>query len=203
MATVALAGCASTGPSTSSPVAPAQQALYDRAVEAGGHLTVFIGTTGNEALDQLRDIFTDQYPGLSLEFVSGSGPDISERFLTEKRNGLSNADVVAMAGSSALEQMAQENFLNRFTPEDANLFSAGQGQTQPDLIHPFASIYIGARYNPTAVAPRGGRPSPQLPDLAGPTFRRAGERDQHGGASDPGSRCRDGPSRCPTSVSRG
>lgn len=148
-----LAACGGEGvESEAEPMSEAQRVLYAQAVDNGGQLKVFIGTTGTQDLDQLREKFTSQFPDVALEFISGSGPSISERFLTERRNNLNNADVIALAGVESLKNIAAEGYLEHFVPDDAALYTSDPATFVDGTLYSFAKIELGACYNPTALS---------------------------------------------------
>ena len=126
-----------------------QQGLYDQAKSSGGQVRVFIGSSGNKELDELKERFTAQFPDLNLEFISGTSDQVQERFLNEKRAGLNNADVISLAGIAPFEQINAEGYLAQFTPEDAELFSYDPRGYLPGLAYGFGAINLGVCYNPT------------------------------------------------------
>ncbi len=134
------------------PLSQPQQALYDQAVDAGGQVRVFIGSSGSKELDALKERFRNQFPDLTLEFISGTSDKVQERFLNEKRAGLNNADVLSMGGIAPFEQVNQEGYLAQFTPEDADLFSYDPKGYLPGLAYGFGDNHMGVCYNPTKLS---------------------------------------------------
>ncbi len=77
---IVVSGCGSGSPGSGrgEPLSEPQQALYDQAVNAGGDVRVFIGTTGKEELDGLAEFFNERYPDVTLDITSGTGDQIQE-----------------------------------------------------------------------------------------------------------------------------
>ena len=142
-------GSGSSGLGGGEPLSEAQQALYDQAVNTGGNVRIFIGTTGKEELDGLAELFNERYPNVALDITSGTGDQIQERFLSEKRAGLNNVDVVSMAGIAPFQEINQEGYLAQFTPEDAQLFNYDPQTFIDGVAYGFASLDLGICYNPT------------------------------------------------------
>lgn len=153
---VMTAGCAGFGGGgggeVSADVSNTQKALYEDAVDAGGELSVFVGTSSNSELDQLVELFNEEFPGINVSYVSGTGDEVSERVLTEKRSGLSNADVLMLAGMSAFERINDEGYIETFTPEDIELFTQEESTYIPDAVYSFSDLVSGACYNPDNVS---------------------------------------------------
>jgi iron(III) transport system substrate-binding protein len=132
------------------PVSENQQRLYEEAVKAGGRISLFIGTVANKDTDLLIDSFREAFPDLTVEYVAGSGTEVTERLLTEKRSGLHNVDAMLVPGISTLEPVVKEGFLADFVPEDAELFS-DDGIHLENRAYSFAGQYNGVCYNPNNV----------------------------------------------------
>ena len=147
----ACGGGAGGGDTSAEPLSDSQKALYSQAVEAGGQLKVFIGTTGTDYLDRMREVFTSQFPDINLEFISGNGPSITERFLTERRNGLNSADVVAIAGVESLKNIAAEGYIAQYVPDEAALYTSNPATFVEGTLYAFAKLPLGTCYNPTRV----------------------------------------------------
>lgn len=149
-----LAGCGgdSGGGETVSEASTAQKALYKEAVAAGGKVSFFVGTGSNEETDMLEEAFTEQFPDVSIDYVSGTGDEVTERLLTEKRSGLNNADVFAAGGLSAFSRLDEEGILEKFTPEDADLFTQEKTTFIDGLAYGFADIYNSVCFNPANVS---------------------------------------------------
>ncbi len=150
-----LVGCSSgsnEGAASGEPLSEAQQGLYEEAVNAGGQLRVFIGSSGNQELDAVKETFGAQFPDIDLSFINGTSDQVQERFLNEKRAGLNNADVVSLGGIAPFEQINEEGYLAQFTPEDADLFSYDPNGFIPGLAYGFADINMGVCYNPTKLS---------------------------------------------------
>jgi iron(III) transport system substrate-binding protein len=154
---VALAstGCAGLGLGRGGDVAedvsPLQKSLYEQAMAAGGKVSIFIGTASNSEIDEMNDLFNEKFPGIEVSYVSGTGNDVSERFLTERRSGLSNADVLMLAGMAAFERINEEGLLENFEPEDAGLFKQDPRTYMDGIVYSFSSLYNGVCYNPKNV----------------------------------------------------
>ncbi|MFJ5698647.1 ABC transporter substrate-binding protein [Arthrobacter sp. NPDC093139] len=130
-----------------------QQRLYEEAVNAGKGINLFVGTAANKDTDQLIDRFHDTFPDLKVEYVSGTGNEVTERLLTEKRSGLHNADALLVAGISTFKPVAQEKFLADFVPQDAELFTKEKGVYLENQAYSFGGQYNGVCYNPNNVTP--------------------------------------------------
>ena len=148
------AGCAALGGGgdVSEDVSDAQKELYDQAVEAGGDVSVFIGTGSNTEMDQLIALFNEDFPDINVSYISGTGDEVSERLLTEKRSGLSNADVLMLGGLSAFKRINEEGYLTEFQPEDVDLYDEDESSYIDGVAYSFANLYPGACYNPDNVS---------------------------------------------------
>lgn len=151
---LATTGCAAFGGGgeVSADVSDAQRDLYDQAVENGGEVSVFIGTGSNTEMDQLIALFNEDFPDINVSYISGTGDEVSERLLTEKRSGLSNADVLMLGGLSAFERINEEGYLAEFEPEDVDLYKQEESSYIDGVAYSFASLYPGACYNPENVS---------------------------------------------------
>ncbi len=153
LATLALmiSSCSSGGGTSSdggdAPLTPAQQQLYDQAIADGGQLRVFIGTSDKDALDALGAAFEEQFADVAIEFIYGTSDHVLERFLSEKRAGLNNADVIALAGMIAFPDLNQEGYLADFTPSEAALFGDDPGTVIPGRAYGTSTINFGVCYN--------------------------------------------------------
>ncbi len=132
-------------------VSEIQRQLYQQAAEAGGELTVFVGSSGNQQLDALRAAFNEQFPDVSLQWISGTGDQVQERFVTEQRAGLHSADVVILAGIKPFELINGEGYLASFTPEEAGLYAYDGNPHLDGLAYAFADMQSGVCYNPNKV----------------------------------------------------
>lgn len=144
-----LTGCGGAAESSgeAAVVSENQQRLYEGAKEAGGTIKLFVGTAANKDTDQLIDRFRETFPELTVEYVSGTGNEVTERLLTEKRAKLNNADALLVAGISTFKPVAQEGFLASFEPEDAELFKE-DGTYLENQAYSFGGQYNGVCYNP-------------------------------------------------------
>jgi iron(III) transport system substrate-binding protein len=140
------------GGGVSEDVSDTQRELYDQAVEAGGEVSVFIGTGSNTEMDQLIELFNEDFPDINVSYISGTGDEVSERLLTEKRSGLSNADVLMLGGLSAFQRIDDEGYLAEYQPEDVDLFEQEESSYIDGVAYSFASLYPGACFNPENVS---------------------------------------------------
>ena len=143
-------GGASGGGGVAAEVSEDQQRLYEDAVKAGGRINLFIGTAANKDTDLMIDRFRESFPDLTVEYVAGTGNEVTERLLTEKRSGLNNVDAVLVPGISTLEPVVKEGFLADFVPKDAELFS-DDGIHLENQAYSFGGQYNGVCYNPNNV----------------------------------------------------
>jgi iron(III) transport system substrate-binding protein len=125
-----------------------QQALYDEAVKAGGNLTVFIGSSGNEALTRLKEAFNEQYPDINLEWINGTGDQVMERLLTEKRAGLNTADVLNIPGLREFQSVDNEGYIEHYVPEDADSFTYDRTGYIDGVAYSHSDYFGAACYNP-------------------------------------------------------
>lgn len=148
---LALAGCGSGSDESLGleSVSEGQRTLYQEALDAGGELTVFTAVSGTAELDMLAEKFNVQFPGIAVQFITGTGDKVQERLLTEKRAGLNNADVVALGGIDPFVQIDEAGFLGEFTPEDADLYTYEAKAYLAGKAYAFGDIQMGACYNPT------------------------------------------------------
>ncbi|MFC9335965.1 extracellular solute-binding protein [Arthrobacter sp. NPDC057009] len=153
--TLALTGCGGSVEASreAAEISEDQKALYEEAVKAGKGINLFIGTAANKDTDQLIDRFHDTFPDLKVGYVSGTGNEVTERLLTEKRSGLNNADALLVAGISTFKPVADEKFLADFVPKDADLFTSEKGVYLEKQAYSFGGQYNGVCYNPNNVTP--------------------------------------------------
>ncbi len=153
---LALAGCGSDSSGTDSvtdAVSDKQKSLWEEARSTNnGKLTVFVGSSGSDELEGLKAAFAKDFGGVELEWISGTSDTIQERFVTERRAGLSNADVIALAGIASYDSLETEGFLERFTPEEADLYTYDPAGYQADLAYSFGDLNLGVCYNPNNVS---------------------------------------------------
>jgi iron(III) transport system substrate-binding protein len=140
-------GGASESGGEAAAVSEDQQRLYKEAAAAGGTVNLFVGTASNKDTDQLIDRFNDTFPNITVHYVSGTGSEVTERLLTEKRSGLNNADALLVAGISTFDPVAKEGFLASFVPEEAELFKE-DGTYLENQAYSFGGQYNGVCYNP-------------------------------------------------------
>jgi iron(III) transport system substrate-binding protein len=152
-----IAGCGSdsggsSGPG-SAPVSAAQQQLYEQAIADGGNLSLFIGTSGNEETRRFLETFNEEFPDVRVEHISGTGDKVLERLMTEKRAGLNNADVMLAPGMIPFKLANEAGFIERFTPEDAHLFTGDDSAYIDGVAYAFSDVYNAVCYNPNNVSP--------------------------------------------------
>jgi ABC-type Fe3+ transport system substrate-binding protein len=152
-------------------VPESQRQLYEAAVAAGGTANLFIGTGIDEQTDQLIELFNETFPDVAVEYVSGTGNEVTERLLTEKRAGLNNVDVLLVAGMSAFRRVAGEGFMEPFTPEDARLFTQDPATYVDGVAYSFSNIYHAACFNPANVTEQEARLLESYEGWADPTWR--------------------------------
>ena len=151
-----VAGCgggSDTGGGGSESVSSEQSALYKKAKETnGGKLTVFLGSSATTELDAMSTGFNEDFPGIDIQWIAATSDEVLERFQTEQRAGLKNADVISLAGMSPFEELHKEGFLKEYTPEEADLFVDNKATFIPNVAYAFADINLGACYNPENVS---------------------------------------------------
>lgn len=149
-----VAGCGGGGTPSGDvgDVSAGQKQLYQDAVAEGGKVSVFLGTPSHEDTDRLIELFNEAFPDIEVEYVGSTGDEVTERLLTEKRSGLNNADVLMLAGLSAFERVADEGFMEEFTPEDAALFTHDNADHIDGVAYSFGSIYNAVCFNPDNVS---------------------------------------------------
>ncbi len=149
-----LAACSSgaSGGDVTESASEQQRTLWEDAKATNnGDLTVFIGTNATNRLDQIGEAFAEDYPGINLQWISGTSDTIQERFLAERRAGLSSADVIALIDVEPYRRLAEEGYIETFTPENADKFSYEEKTFIPDTAYGFADQVVGACYNPNSV----------------------------------------------------
>ncbi len=135
------------------PNSPAQQQLYEQAVADGGQLSLFIGTSGNQETQRFIELFNQQFPDITVQNISGTGDQVLERLMTEKRAGLNNADVMLAPGIIPFRIANDAGYIERFTPQDADLFAQDQTAYIDGIAYAFSDVYNAVCYNPTNVTP--------------------------------------------------
>lgn len=155
VAAIGLSGCGTGGSGSDAgpaEISASQKGLYEEAVAAGGRANLFIGSSGDERTDQLIERFNETFPDVTVEYVSGTGNEVTERLLTEKRSGLDNADALLVAGMNAYRNVAEEGYIADFAPEDAALFTQDKSSYIENAAYSFARIYNGVCYNANNVS---------------------------------------------------
>ena len=144
-----LSGCggggSESGAGATGEISDSQQALYEEA--KGSDLQLFFGSA-NEGNDGLIERFNAVYPDIKVNYVGGTGNEVTERFLTEKRAGLNNVDALLMAGRFGFGQINDEGFLADFKPEEIGSFSLEPGSFIDNRAYAFSSIFNVVCYNP-------------------------------------------------------
>ena len=147
-----VAGCGGGGPAAESvgtaEISDAQRALYEEA--KGSELHFFVGNAADDH-DGLIARFNELYPDIKVSYVGGTGNEITERFLTEKRAGLNNVDALIMPGAFAYRQINDEGFLADFTPEEIGSFSLEPGSFIDNRAYAFSNIFNMVCYNPNSL----------------------------------------------------
>jgi iron(III) transport system substrate-binding protein len=155
--TLLVAGCGSDSGGSSGqetgPGSATQQQLYEQAVADGAKLSLFIGTSGNEETRRFIEMFNEEFPDLTVEHISGTGDKVLERLMTEKRAGLHNADVLLAPGMVPFKLANEAGFIERFTPEEANLFTRDDDAYIDGVAYAFSDVYNAVCFNPNNVTP--------------------------------------------------
>jgi ABC-type Fe3+ transport system substrate-binding protein len=158
LASLALLAAGCSGPSTAIeeptiPVSERQRTAYEQARTAGGEIRIFVGTASNEEIDYLLEDFSAAFPGLTVQYISGTANSVVERFLTERRAGLDNVDVLMLPGVSAFERIVDEHLLREYEPEEWTQFPDEPGTRLGRYAHAFANNYNSVCYNPENITP--------------------------------------------------
>ena len=127
-------------------ISDAQRALYEEA--KGSELYFFVGNAAADDHDKLIARFNALYPDVKVNYVGGTGNEVTERFLAEKRAGLNNVDALIMPGAFAYRQINDEGFLADFTPEEIDAFSLDPGSYIDNRAYAFSTIFNMVCYNP-------------------------------------------------------
>lgn len=109
--TVGLAGCAGNEDDNAidaSQEAPAgiSQDVVDKATQEGK--VVIYGNPPEDLWNRLIPAFEKLYPGISIETVDISGPELVQRYLSEVRTGSASADLIVDSSGSTLLELADE-----------------------------------------------------------------------------------------------
>jgi iron(III) transport system substrate-binding protein len=136
IATLALAGCATTSTPAATPdttetvLEPATITLYT--------------SEPQEKADELVAAFNEIHPEITVEvFRAGTG-DLTTRVATERESGAVQADVFLAADAGTFEDYAAEDLLLPYTPADVEALN-------PDVVDP-EGYYTGTRIIPTVIA---------------------------------------------------
>ena len=99
--------------------APASMADWEQVLEAAkkeGKVVLF-GPAGANARQALADGFEKKFPGIKVEFTSGSGAKLSARLLAEHRAGVYAVDVVLTGTTTMLESLLPAKVLEPIPPK--------------------------------------------------------------------------------------
>ena len=99
--------------------APASKADWEQVLEAAkkeGKVMLF-GPAGANARQALADGFEKKFPGIKVEFTSGSGAKLSARLLAEHRAGVYAVDVVLTGTTTMLESLLPAKVLEPIPPK--------------------------------------------------------------------------------------
>lgn len=134
LATSALGACASgEGESgiTADRGAPSEigQELVDKATAEGK--VVIYGNPPEDMWNRLIPAFEELYPGIAVETVDISGPELVQRYLSETRTGSAGADLIIDSSGSTILELAPE-VEPRTSTFDEDL---------PDFANPLDGIY--------------------------------------------------------------
>lgn len=152
---LALAACGGDG-GTDTPAGPVEggdemQELYQAAQEEGS-VNLYSHVTASEQIEGFVAAFEEQYPGVDVTITNKTGSAILETFLSEKRAGRNDVDVIQYPGMAPFQNEFQdEGFIEEFTPTSADLYP--EDSTVPGYAYPWLTYNMGAVYNKDLITP--------------------------------------------------
>lgn len=146
---LALAACGGDG-GTEAPAGPVEggdeiQELYEAAKEEGS-VNLYSHVTASEQIEAFVAAFEEQYPGIDVTLTNKTGSAILETFLSEKRAGRNDVDVIQYPGMAPFQNEFQdEGLIEEYTPTSADLYP--EDSTVPGYAYPWLTYNMGAVYN--------------------------------------------------------
>jgi len=146
---VALSACGGDG-GADAPAASLEgndelQALYNAAKEEGA-VNLYSHVTASEQIEGFVAAFEEAYPGVEVTITNKTGSAILETFLSEKRAGRNDADVIQYPGMAPFQnEFKKEGLIEAYTPTSAEVFPAES--TVPGYAYPWLTYSMGAVYN--------------------------------------------------------
>jgi iron(III) transport system substrate-binding protein len=153
-AVLALPACG--GGSDAAPAGPIEGGddvakLYEAAKEEGS-VSLYSHVTASEEIEAFVAAFEEQYPGVDVELTNKTGSAILETFLSEKRAGRNDADVIQYPGMAPfMNEFQDEGFIEEYTPTSADLYP--EDAVVPGFAYPWLSYTMGAVYNTDLITP--------------------------------------------------
>lgn len=145
-----LAACGSNEGTTDAPAAELEgndelQELYEAAQDEGS-VNLYSHVTASEQIEGFVAAFEQAYPGVDVVVTNKTGAAILETFLSEKRAGRNDVDVIQYPGMAPFQnELQDEGFIEEFTPSTADLFPPES--TVPGFAYPWLTYNMGAIYN--------------------------------------------------------
>lgn len=127
------------------------QSLYE-AAKAEGSVNLYSHVTASEQIEGFVDAFEKAYPGVDVKITNKTGSAILETFLSEKRAGRNDVDVIQYPGMAPFQnEFQKEGFIEAYTPTSADLYP--KESTVPGYAYPWLTYNMGAIYNKDLIKP--------------------------------------------------
>jgi iron(III) transport system substrate-binding protein len=125
--------------------------LYE-AAKAEGAVNLYSHVTASEQIEGFVDAFEKAYPGIDVKITNKTGSAILETFLSEKRAGRNDVDVIQYPGMAPFQnEFKDEGFIEAYTPTSADLYP--KESTVPGYAYPWLTYNMGAVYNKDLITP--------------------------------------------------
>jgi len=118
--------------------------LYEKAKEEG-EVTWYVSQFSTGLAEELGAIFSEKYPGISVNVIRATGQVIYARLAQDVRAGVAQADVFSGTDLGHLHELLDQDMLMEFTPPDADTVRAPFKDMQP-------GYWYATTANPTVMA---------------------------------------------------
>lgn len=118
--------------------------LYEMAKEEG-ELTWYVSQFSTGLAEDLGQMFTEKYPGVTVNVIRATGQVIYARLAQDVRAGVAQADVFSGTDLGHLHELRDQNMLMEFTPPDADTVRGPFKDMQP-------GFWYATTANPTVMA---------------------------------------------------
>ncbi len=141
---IALAFAAALGLGGHAAKAQTVEELYEGAKKEG-ELTWYVSQFSTGLAEDLGEIFSEQYPGITVNVIRATGQVIYARLAQDVRAGVAQADVFSGTDLGHLHELRTQGMLMEFTPPDAD-------KVRPPFKDMEPGYWYATTANPTVMA---------------------------------------------------